>query len=55
MGFDVAIHSPAAIMIIAGVIFLAFNDNTTGWILVGLGFVLSVLLTVVKYAKTSAK
>ncbi|MBL7206329.1 MAG: hypothetical protein ISS36_01880 [Candidatus Aenigmarchaeota archaeon] len=44
MSFKILIQTPAAILIVAGVLFLAFNDNTTGWILVILGFILSAFI-----------
>ncbi len=54
MAFDIIIHSPAAILIIAGVLFLAFNEHTTGWILVAIGALL-VLLVAFITSKSSEK
>ena len=39
---DMDLHYPGVILIIAGVFFLAFNDNVPGWILIALGFLLSI-------------
>lgn len=55
MGFDIIIHSPAVILIIAGVLFLTFNDNTTGWILVALGFLLAVLTVFIRSTREKEK
>ena len=51
MGFDIVIHSPATILIIAGVLFLTFNDDNTGWLLVLLGALLIVLVTAITGGK----
>jgi hypothetical protein len=56
MGFDIAIHSPAVILIVAGVIFLAFNDeNSTGWVLVILGFLLAAFITYIRATRQAQK
>lgn len=52
MGFDIVIHSPAVILIIAGVLFLAFNDEVPGWILVIMGFVLAIFISYVRRPAT---
>ncbi len=54
MGFDIIIHSPATILIIAGVLFLTFNDDSTGWLLVLLGALLIVLVTAINGPKQRA-
>jgi|GEM_PF-4065621 protein-S-isoprenylcysteine O-methyltransferase Ste14 len=55
MGFDIVIHSPAAILIIAGVLFLAFNDNATGWILVAVGALLVLLVAYITSRQVETK
>jgi len=54
MGFDIIIHSPPTILIIAGVLFLAFNDEINGWILIAVGVILAILVTYIS-AKSKIK
>ena len=55
MSMKILIQTPAAILIVSGVFFLAFNDNATGWALVILGFLLSAMSLILDYVSKGGK
>ncbi len=51
MAVSILIQTPGAILIVAGVLFLAFG-NDKGWIMIGVGAVLVVILAVISSKRT---
>ena len=51
MAFNLVIQGPPAFLILAGIGFLIFNDETTGWVLIFIGAVLLIILTWISTTK----